>query len=148
MERGGEVDAGAEAVGNRPPAGRLGDPGNLAADGQAAAEGDVGLEDLQAAADQVLEVPERHAPLARRDRHRGLGTELGIAREVVLREGLLEPGDAVRLKPLRSPQRRGRVPALAGVDHQVAVVADGPAGRLDVREIDAPRPCRILPSRT
>ena len=61
--------------------------------------------------------------LADRDRHRARRGQLRMARQVVGRQRLLEPGDAELGVLRRTPQRLAEREALVGVDHDLEAVA-------------------------
>ena len=115
-EREVQVRDEAEAVrprvrGERAPA-EVGERGDPPAPAEAAREHDVGLHDVDAAAqDEVARLGQAAHHLAGRDPQRGAAPQQGVALDVVGAQRLLEPVDAERLERAGALRRGRDVPA-------------------------------------
>ena len=67
MKGGGEVDPGAKTMRHDTAIGDCGHLGYLPADREAAAESNIGLDDMQAALNEALEIPVCHIPFTGSD---------------------------------------------------------------------------------
>ena len=76
---------------------------------------------------QFCELLDRRQRLAGRDRHGRVASDVDHRRDVLVRDGLLEPGRPVRRQPIGDAEGGRRREAAVALDHEVDIGADGVA---------------------
>ena len=124
------------AVAHHRQAVRLGETGHLHEGRDAAAGGEVGLREIDpAGADQGRELGERVVVFARRQRHLAHRAQMRVAGRVVRRNRLLKPDQVEGLQLGHGAHRLLHPPGLVRVRHQLDLVRQVVAHRLDPRDI-------------